>query len=384
MSKSGIPIVKDVAGVVGDVVKPLAPVLKTVAPILPFIPIPGIAGLSPLLTRSLLSGVLGGLDKNGGFNFGSGLKTGLLSYGLGSLMGAGQGDAAKFGGGDIGSAADPTGLDLSGIPEGTPTALTSSGDVSLASSYTGPGSMAAPAPTTGGAPVISSGYNAPAPAVPAGQPAPITDLSFQPNSIPAAAPVSTTEGIANLTGAVGDTALNLGSRAVDYALANPIQTALGATTAYGSYKSMQELEKAKEEADRILRDQENKKASDIAWAQSVLRDYPLEYRRLSASDVMAQRGMAMGGLTALAGGGRYLRGPGDGTSDSIPARIGGRQEARLADGEFVIDARTVSELGNGSSNAGAKKLYQMMDRVHSARRKAQRGQPSGAEKYMPA
>jgi hypothetical protein len=157
-----------------------------------------------------------------------------------------------------------------------------------------------------------------------------------------------------------------------------------AITGYGSYKSMQELEKAKEEADRILRDQENKKASDISWAQSVLRDYPLEYKRLSASDVMAQRGMAMGGLTALAGGGRYLRGPGDGTSDSIPARIGDRQEARLADGEFVIDARTVSELGNGSSNAGAKKLYAMMDRVHSARRKAQRGQPSGAEKYMPA
>jgi hypothetical protein len=207
---------------------------------------------------------------------------------------------------------------------------------------------------------------------------------MQSSSLPAAAPVSTGEGIANLTSAVGDTALNVGSRAVDYALANPVQTAFTATTAYGSYKSMQELEKAKDEADRILRDQENKKASDIAWAQSVLRDYPLEYRRLSAADVMAQRGMAMGGLTALAGGGRYLRGPGDGTSDSIPARIGGRQEARLADGEFVIDARTVSELGNGSSNAGAKKLYQMMDRVHSARRKAQRGQPSGAEKYMPA
>lgn len=147
---------------------------------------------------------------------------------------------------------------------------------------------------------------------------------------------------------------------------------------------MQELEKAKEEADRILQDQENKKASDIAWAQSVLRDYPLEYKRLSAADVRAQMGMAMGGLTALARGGRFLEGPGDGTSDSIPARIGGRQEARLADGEFVVDARTVSELGNGSSKAGAKKLYAMMDRVHAARRGAKRGKPSGADKYMPA
>ena len=93
--------------------------------------------------------------------------------------------------------------------------------------------------------------------------------------------------------------------------------------------------------------------------------------------------MAVGGLTALAGG-RYLQGPGDGTSDSIPATIANKQPARLADGEFVIDARTVSEIGNGSSNAGAKKLYAMMDRVHSARKKAKRGQDTKAERFMPA
>lgn len=95
-------------------------------------------------------------------------------------------------------------------------------------------------------------------------------------------------------------------------------------------------------------------------------------------------GFAVGGLTALAKGGRFLQGPGDGTSDSIPAVIGNRQPARLADGEFVVDARTVSELGNGSSKAGAKKLYKMMDRIHSARKKARRGQDSKAEKYLPA
>ena len=87
-----------------------------------------------------------------------------------------------------------------------------------------------------------------------------------------------------------------------------------------------------------------------------------------------------GGITALATGGQYnlgsysdggrlLRGPGDGVSDSIPATIGGRQPARLADGEFVIPARIVSELGNGSTEAGARKLYAMMDRVQRARRK---------------
>ena len=99
-------------------------------------------------------------------------------------------------------------------------------------------------------------------------------------------------------------------------------------------------------------------------------------------DGWAQGGLAT--LNAFAKGGRYLQGAGDGTSDSIPATIGGTQPARLADGEFVVDARTVSELGNGSSNAGAKKLYAMMNRVHNARKKASRGKDSGADKYLPA
>lgn len=82
---------------------------------------------------------------------------------------------------------------------------------------------------------------------------------------------------------------------------------------------------------------------------------------------------ASGGVSHLGGysdGGRLLRGPGDGVSDSIPASIGNRQPARLADGEFVIPARIVSELGNGSTEAGARKLYAMMDRVQHARKKS--------------
>jgi hypothetical protein len=82
--------------------------------------------------------------------------------------------------------------------------------------------------------------------------------------------------------------------------------------------------------------------------------------------------LAAGGIASLGGysdGGRLLRGPGDGVSDSIPAVIGNKQPARLADGEFVIPARIVSELGNGSTEAGARQLYAMMDRIQSARRK---------------
>lgn len=80
-----------------------------------------------------------------------------------------------------------------------------------------------------------------------------------------------------------------------------------------------------------------------------------------------------GGVSSLgdySDGGRLLKGPGDGVSDSIPAVIGNRQPARLADGEFVIPARIVSELGNGSTDAGAKKLYAMMERIQSARKKS--------------
>jgi hypothetical protein len=104
-------------------------------------------------------------------------------------------------------------------------------------------------------------------------------------------------------------------------------------------------------------------------------------------------GYAMGGglgsLGSYSDGGRLLRGPGDGVSDSIPATIGRKQQpARLADGEFVVPARIVSELGNGSTEAGAKKLYAMMDRVQRARGKTtgknKVAANSRADKYLPA
>ena len=92
------------------------------------------------------------------------------------------------------------------------------------------------------------------------------------------------------------------------------------------------------------------------------------------------KGAAQGGLMALAAGGmasmpeyaaggKLLRGPGDGMSDSIPAVINGPtpQRAALADGEFVIPADVVSHLGNGSTEAGSKQLYAMMDKIRHAR-----------------
>ena len=101
--------------------------------------------------------------------------------------------------------------------------------------------------------------------------------------------------------------------------------------------------------------------------------------------------MAGGGISHLgdySDGGRLLKGPGDGVSDSIPAMIGNKQPARLADGEFVVPARIVSELGNGSTEAGARKLYAMMDRVQRARGKTtgknRVAANTRADKHLPA
>jgi hypothetical protein len=83
--------------------------------------------------------------------------------------------------------------------------------------------------------------------------------------------------------------------------------------------------------------------------------------------------------------GRYLKGDGDGMSDDIPATINGKQPARLADGEFVVPADVVSHLGNGSSDAGAKKLYAMMDKVRHARTgNKEQGRQIAPNKMIPA
>jgi hypothetical protein len=94
---------------------------------------------------------------------------------------------------------------------------------------------------------------------------------------------------------------------------------------------------------------------------------------------------AGGSLGGYSDGGRMLKGPGDGMSDSIPGVIGNKQPARLADGEFVVPADVVSHLGNGSTDAGAKKLYSMMDKIRKARTGTKKqGKKINPNKYLPA
>ena len=131
---------------------------------------------------------------------------------------------------------------------------------------------------------------------------------------------------------------------------------------------------------------------------------PLSERRRQYADRM---GYAQGGVASLnpmmgvfdarnanreygemSGGykkGGFLNGPGDGMSDDIPATIEGKQPARLADGEFVVPADVVSHLGNGSTKAGAQRLYSMMDKVRKARTgTTKQGKQIKPEKYLPA
>jgi hypothetical protein len=90
------------------------------------------------------------------------------------------------------------------------------------------------------------------------------------------------------------------------------------------------------------------------------------------------RASTLGGYAA-GGNPRLLKGPGDGMSDNIPATINARQPARLADGEFVVPADVVSHLGNGSTDAGAKKLHEMMTKV----RRERTGNPKQGKKINP-
>jgi hypothetical protein len=112
--------------------------------------------------------------------------------------------------------------------------------------------------------------------------------------------------------------------------------------------------------------------------------YNYNTRRAAGGGMMYGNGGGISSLGSYSDGGRLLKGPGDGMSDDIPAHIGQKQPAALADGEFVIPADVVSHLGNGSTDAGAKQLYKMMDKIRQARtgRKSQ-GKQINPNKFLP-
>ena len=180
---------------------------------------------------------------------------------------------------------------------------------------------------------------------------------------------------------------------VNYAKENPLQVASMAVTALTPEEKAREKKPVDSDPGQQFDYQSN------ATTPTPMSDpYGTEQKyynqryvpRAAGGGMMASGGISDAGynLGGYSDGGRLLRGPGDGVSDSIPAVIGKKQPARLADGEFVVPARIVSELGNGSTEAGARKLYAMMDRIQSARGgtvgKGRVAKNSRAEKHLPA
>jgi hypothetical protein len=160
---------------------------------------------------------------------------------------------------------------------------------------------------------------------------------------------------------------SLFNQGLDWAKKNPLSTALGANALVNYLNKPTPYEKPKY------------KSTFNAGAYSGYEPATPNYYRAQ---------YAHGGLADLGGysdGGRMLKGPGDGMSDDIPATIANKQPARLANEEFVVPADVVSHLGNGSSDAGAKQLYKMMDRIRQARTgNKKQGKQINPNKFLPA
>jgi len=142
-------------------------------------------------------------------------------------------------------------------------------------------------------------------------------------------------------------------------------------------------------------------AAGLPAAQTAMESQLANLNKLNVENAVARRPppvpatpvtkVAHGGIMGLAHGGKsthphgtYLRGDTDGMADKIPGTIDGVQPARLAHGEFVIPADVVSHLGNGNSDAGAKQLYKMMDRIRTARTGTpKQGKEINPSKFMP-
>jgi hypothetical protein len=167
-------------------------------------------------------------------------------------------------------------------------------------------------------------------------------------------------------------------------------TTLAAGTVLGSSLISGQQERAAFAAQQAAaqRAEEEERRKNLALFESTLGQVPTRMGRSGGLMSLAKGGMAYmeaGGTTGPTGVPRDVTGTGDGMSDSVPATIEGVQEARLADGEFVIPADVVADIGNGSSNSGSKKLYDMMDRIRKARHGTTKQPPEiNAERMMPA
>jgi hypothetical protein len=206
-------------------------------------------------------------------------------------------------------------------------------------------------------------------------------------------------GYAAQGGSTGDIMMAAGGTYDDEPMGDVGGMAAGGIASYASQGQVRHLPRTPSIPDTgIYRDTDVDTARKDALAATMIRNKKLASGSNMPKNFLAKQpktsikgigdveeAAAGGSIGGYSDGGRMLKGPGDGMSDSIPATIGKRQPARLADGEFVVPADVVSHLGNGSTDAGAKKLYSMMDKVRRARTGKKKQAPAvKADKYMPA
>lgn len=198
--------------------------------------------------------------------------------------------------------------------------------------------------------------------------------------------------------APGSTAPALGPTSFQAAMQNPLNyiknnaLTMGAAGLAGATGARREFEGPDDEytgpLSRFRFNPDTYRPAYLAEGGGIASLSPSGYDRMVGDMPMYQKMASGGGISDLGSysdGGRMLRGPGDGMSDSIPGVISGKRPARLADGEFVVPADVVSGLGNGSTDAGARQLYAMMDKVRKDRTGTKKqGREINPRKYMPA
>jgi hypothetical protein len=344
----------------------LGKLFKTLAPFIPFIPgvgqflapafgALGMGGFSPLLQKAITSGIVGGFTgPKGGFDLQRGLMQGITAYGLGSLQ-QNLGPATPTGtpaGTPAGTAVSP---EMGGVlaPE---TMVTPGGDVSLSSSYSGPTTDFMGGPTDLSTPTFDSGSMRPV----------SQNLPYGQKGIPGLDP-------------------NVAAPPAPSGFGEPMKTPTALLTTGLGLSSTADYDKLTSAGIAVKREKEEEDELYRRLFERSLGAVPVRSGGLMKLAGGGMTYMEAGGTTGPTGAPREVVGNGDGMSDSVPADIEGVQEARLADGEFVIPADVVADIGNGSSDAGSKKLYDMMDRVRKARHGTTEQPPEiKAERLMPA
>jgi hypothetical protein len=351
----------------------LKKLFKAASFILPFVPIPGLFGMSSLLTKSILSGVAAGASAKGGFDFKQALGGGLRAYALGSL-GEKMGGAPTPDGAPtvptttVGEAAGAVDAAAVSAPQVTVPGV--DGDTSLAGSYTGPATPA----SLPGAPQYQFSVQGPD----VGGAGVSVPTSLDAPFFPGDPTVPRPEGTPSFVTPEGQGFGKPITKGFDIAAAG-----IGGLSLE---KAAEEQRKYDMEATAIRQeDEERKRRFDELFARTL---GSVRTAKAGGTINLAKGGMTYmeaGGTTGPTGEPRMVQGTGDGMSDSVPATIEGIQEARLANDEFVIPADVVADIGNGSSNAGAKKLYNAMDRIRKARHGTTKQPPEiRAERLMPA